>query len=93
MTTLDTLNKLSAYSKTLPATEVQIDMYSLLGDPIEVIDPATAKEDIEDFYGTPDKAPAWLHVIAQAQPGKLDQAYAEARVCLAKVLDSFEEVK
>ena len=86
--TLEVLERIARYAETLPSAEVQIDMYSVLGAPPEMIDPASARDDIEYFYGTPDKAPAWLRTLSQAQPGKLEAACAKAREELAREIDA-----
>jgi hypothetical protein len=94
MTTLETLNKLAKYADTMRSSGMQHDLIALFFKSwILCVDSGSIKEDIYDFYGTPDKAPAWLRVIANADPGNLDQARAEARAEFAKELDAMEVEK
>jgi hypothetical protein len=91
-TTIEVLKRLNEYSSTLPKYPVCIQLAHLvLGDvaPYEI---ELARMDIKEIYGDSSKVPVWLQIIASAQPGKIEQACAEARVHLADELDTFEEM-
>jgi hypothetical protein len=90
MNTLEILFKIAKYGALLPDRLVWCSLaYLVSGLPDDRII-EIAKSNVTDYYGTLDKAPAWLQIIAQAQPGKIEQACAEARAHLADELDAFQ---
>jgi hypothetical protein len=85
------LDRLVKYIDSLPNHLVWGELIALLFDlPV----PREANYDIEDFYGSQDKAPDWLSTIAACphpnDPDVLRETVVEARHWLAQELEKFE---
>jgi hypothetical protein len=88
------LERLLKYVDSLPNKLVRGELIALLFDEPK---PREANYDIEDFYGSQDKAPDWLSTIAACphpnDPDVLRETVVEARHWLAVELEKFEEVE
>jgi hypothetical protein len=93
LTAQEWVERLSEYAETLPL-RVRYSLSYITSGTSTASDVETAIYNVEDFYGSPDKAPDWLRCLAgctdPSDPEILAFCCGEARHWLALELEKFE---